>query len=61
MARGETLKAHLQNADAPEIVHAIANVAKILVRLHERNITHRDIKPENLLIIDGKKYFYKIK
>ena len=54
MARGETLKAHLQNADAPEIVHAIANVAKILVRLHERNITHRDIKPENLLIIDGK-------
>lgn len=52
MNEGVTLEKHLLKADPTEIVAAIAEVGKILTKLHTRNVSHRDIKPQNLYQVD---------
>lgn len=54
MNKGETLEKHLAKASPKEIVWAIAEVAKVLAKLHAKNVSHRDIKPQNLYSLDGK-------
>jgi Tol biopolymer transport system component len=49
---GESLKERLERSplEVAETLEIISQIARGLVKAHERNITHRDIKPANILL-----------
>src|SRR6185503_20140133 len=50
---GQSLRAHLQASEKPElkmVIQTVERIASSLECLHEAGVLHRDLKPENVLL-----------